>query len=134
MNLIGINSSINLKIKPYDIDVAGHVNNAVYIYWLEDLRCGLFNKFLPFEELLRKDIYLVVASTSIIYKMPLTFFDKPVGKIRIENYNRGIWILSAIIECDNKTAVKATQKCVMINIKSKKMIKPEVLKELQISE
>ncbi len=44
-------TEITFKIKPYDIDAAGHVNNAVYINWLEDLRVKLFSKIIPLESL-----------------------------------------------------------------------------------
>jgi acyl-CoA thioesterase FadM len=35
---------LSLNVNTYDIDVAGHVNNIVYIRWLEDMRNILYNK------------------------------------------------------------------------------------------
>ena len=87
----------DIEIKPYNIDSAGHVNNAVYIYWLEDLRTKLLEKILPREELLKRNFHLVVASTNIEYKMPLHLYENPVGKMKIDKYERGVLYLSIFI-------------------------------------
>ena len=113
----------NLEIKPYDIDVAGHVNNAVYMNWFEDLRIKLFEKIIPLKTLISKGLYPVVASTTIDYKRPLYLFDKPVGKIRIDKFEKGIWYLKILIELENKIVAKASQKCVLIDLKTHKMVK-----------
>jgi acyl-CoA thioester hydrolase len=86
------------EIKPYNIDAAGHVNNAVFINWLEDLRVKLFGNIIPLNKIINKGCHLVVASTAIEYKIPLYLFDKPVGKIRIEKFTKGIWYITADIE------------------------------------
>ena len=39
-----------LRVAGYDIDFAGHVNNAVYIRWLEDLRTVWMTRWVPLEE------------------------------------------------------------------------------------
>ncbi|HET54449.1 MAG TPA: hypothetical protein ENN33_04455 [Ignavibacteria bacterium] len=57
-----------LEVKTYDIDAAGHVNNIVYIRWLEDLRNMLFKKMFDFNNVLSKEYYPVVVSTNIKYK------------------------------------------------------------------
>jgi acyl-CoA thioester hydrolase len=114
---------VNLEVKPYNIDAAGHVNNAVYINWLEDMRIKLFQKIIPLDEIIKKGYHLVVASTTIEYKNPLYLFDQPTCKVRIEKYERGIWFISFIIELENKIIARAKQKCVLIDNKSKKMVK-----------
>lgn len=35
---------VPLFVNTYDIDVAGHVNNIVYVRWLEDMRNELFSQ------------------------------------------------------------------------------------------
>lgn len=113
----------DIEIKPYNIDAAGHVNNAVYINWLEDLRTKLFEKILPHEELLKRNYHLVVASTSIEYKKPLHLHEKPVGKMKIDKYERGIFYLSCLITLDKKIVAKVFQKCVLVNKYTQKMAK-----------
>lgn len=117
----------DIEIKPYNIDAAGHVNNAVYIYWLEDLRTKMLEKILSREELLKRNFHLVVASTNIEYKMPLHLFDKPVGKMKIDKYERGILYLSSLITLNDKLVVRAFQKCVLIDKTNQKMIKEKII-------
>jgi acyl-CoA thioester hydrolase len=117
-----ISISLKFVVKPYNIDASGHVNNAVYINWLEDLRDELFEKIIPINELISKGLYLVVASTIIEYKKPIFLFDKPEGTMRVDKYIRGIWYLSAEIELEGKIAAKVKQKCVLFDRETKKMI------------
>ena len=76
-------ASINFKIKTYEIDAAGHVNNIVYVKWLEDLRCKLFEQILPIDNLLYWNLYPVVTSTNIVYKKQLKLNDNLIGSISI---------------------------------------------------
>jgi acyl-CoA thioester hydrolase len=116
-----------ILIKPYNIDAAGHVNNAVYINWLEDLRTELLEKVLPHEELLKRNYHLVVASTNIEYKMPLHLYEKPIGKMKVDKFEKGIFYLSCLITLDNKIVTRAFQKCVLINKSNQKMVKHKII-------
>jgi acyl-CoA thioester hydrolase len=42
-----INSKIKLQVRFNDIDMAGHVHNAVYFYYFEIGRIDLFKKMIP---------------------------------------------------------------------------------------
>jgi acyl-CoA thioester hydrolase len=126
MNTVIINDQVKetfleLPVNTYDIDVAGHVNNIVYVRWLEELRVGLFNKYLPISSLLARDLFPVVASTNINYKKQLMLGDRPEGRIWIEKMYKGIFILKAEISADNSCIASATQKCVIINLKTNKI-------------
>lgn len=90
-----------LVVNTYDIDVAGHVNNIVYIRWLEDLRNKLFSQIQPLEKLLKANYYPVVISSDVKYKKQIKLFDKPIGRIFFENYANGIYTLKAEILVDN---------------------------------
>jgi acyl-CoA thioester hydrolase len=114
-------TEINFEIKPYDIDAAGHVNNAVYLNWLEDLRVKLFRELIPLDTLIKKNIHLVVAFTNIKYKVPLLFFNKPKGVMKVEKYCRGIWYLSAEFKTRNSVTTKAFQKCVLFDKRNNRM-------------
>ena len=116
-------TEINFEIKPYDIDAAGHVNNAVYLNWLEDLRVKLFRQVIELDTLTKNNIYMVVAFTKIKYKTPLFLFNKPKGIIKIDNYCKGIWYLSAVFKKENKITTEAFQKCVLIDRRNNKMIR-----------
>ncbi len=120
----------DIEIKPYNIDAAGHVNNAVYINWLEDLRTKLFDKILPIEILLERNFHLVVASTNIEYKKPLHLYEKPVGKMKVDKYERGIWYLSCMVKLNGQIIAKAFQKCVLIDKHTQKMVKDKIIHSL----
>jgi acyl-CoA thioester hydrolase len=103
------------------IDVAGHVNNIVYIRWLEDLRNELFSQVYDLQKLLEINHYLVVASCEMKYKKTIKLFDKPVGKILLHSYSHGLFVLKAEININNHIAFAATQKCVLMNLNNNKM-------------
>lgn len=126
------NSEVELSfdIKSYNIDAAGHVNNAVYINWLEDLRTDLLEKILPTETISNRNFHFVVASTNIEYKKPLHLYEKPTGKMKVDKYEKGIWYLSCVIKLDDKVIVKAFQKCVLMDKKTQKMVKDKVIRDL----
>jgi len=114
------NLSVELKpeIKTYDIDIAGHVNNIVYIRWFEELRTKIFNDFFNLQDLLSNNLYPVVVSTNINYKKYLKIFDKPVGTMSIEYCNHGIITLKTIIKRDQQIIALGRQKCVILNLKT----------------
>ena len=123
MESLGGFTEITFKIKPYDIDAAGHVNNAVYINWLEDLRVNLFSKIIPLESLAKRNIFLVVASTCIKYKAPLFLYNTPLGILKIEKYYKGIWQVSARFILNGRLIAEAVQKCVLLDRKNNKMFR-----------
>ena len=118
-----LNTAINFDIKTYEIDIAGHVNNIVYVKWLEDLRIKIFEKFFPVDKLLKEDLYPAVISTHIFYKKQLKITDKPTGHIEIENITHNIITLKFEFISDNKICVIAEQKCILMNIKNATMDK-----------
>jgi len=118
------------EIKTYDIDIAGHVNNAVYIKWFEDLRTKLFREYFDLPELLSNNLYPIVASTEIHYKKFLKLFDKPVGVICVESFNHGIFTLRMKISLNGKIAASGIQKCVLINLNKSEILKHKELQKI----
>jgi acyl-CoA thioester hydrolase len=130
-----VQTILELEIKTYDIDVAGHVNNAVYVQWVEDLRTELFNGHFNLPELIKKKLYPIVISTDIEYKKFLKLYDKPVGVMKIESLNHGIFTLQAEISVEGEIAASAMQKCVITDLEKSAMITgsqlQEIIKDLQ---
>jgi len=110
-----------LKVNTYDIDIAGHVNNMVYMRWLEDMRNELFSQIYPLEKLLEINYYPVVISTEMKYKRQIKLFDKPIGRIFLESYSHGVIMLKAEICINDDIAFTATQKCILMNLNTQKM-------------
>jgi acyl-CoA thioester hydrolase len=107
-NSENIYSELLLTVKTYDIDIAGHVNNIVFIRWIEDLRNELFNQIFPLKKLLEINYYPVVVSTEIKYKKQIKLFDKPVGKMELNSYSHGVLLFKTEITIDNYIAFIAT--------------------------
>lgn len=111
-----------LTIYPYDIDAAGHVNNVVYIRWLEDMRTKLISDICDFRGMYEDGYYLVVISTEIKYKKQLKIFDSPVGIMECSAYQHGILTLKASVKLKDSISATAIQKCVMVDLGTRKMI------------
>ena len=119
-----------IDVETYDIDLAGHVNNVVYIRWLEMLRTKLFTKLCLFNDLIRNNFYIVIISTNIIYKKQIKMFDRPVGWMEVKDIKHGIIYLEAIIKCDNRIAAVAEQKCVVMDLGTCKKVDVKTLDKI----
>ena len=118
------------EIKTYDIDIAGHVNNAVYIKWFEDLRIKLFIEHFNLPELLLNNLYPVVVSTEIHYKKFLKLFDKPIGVMCIECCNHGIITLKTEIRLNGNIAASGKQKCTLFDQNKSVVLNGKRLQEI----
>jgi acyl-CoA thioester hydrolase len=68
----------SITVRGYELDSYGHVNNAVYIQYLEHAR-WLFMKDLDFLEYINnEDLFLVVTETHIRYLREANLFDELV--------------------------------------------------------
>jgi acyl-CoA thioester hydrolase len=119
-------ATISFEIKTYEIDIAGHVNNIVYVKWLEDLRNRLFSQVLPVENLLEDKFYPVITSTIIRYKKQLKFGDKPIGTMNIENVKHGLMVLNFRFVNNGNICVYGEQKCVILNLRTGLMDKEKL--------
>ena len=135
MNLENVmyKASKDFEIKTYEIDVAGHVNNIVYVKWLEDLRNRLFEQILPVDNLLYRNLYPVVTSTNIVYKKQLKLGDRPSGFIWMEDIKHNIMKLKFNFIFNDIICAFAEQKCIIMNLRTGKMFK-EKLFTLEIHE
>jgi len=111
-------------VTTYDIDIAGHLNNVVYVRWLEDLRRIFFDEHYPVKNLLSLNLYPVIASTNIKYKRQIKLFDKPKGFMWLEKIDRIILKLKAEFTVNGSVAAFAEQKCVIYNLETSQIVKP----------
>ncbi|HEY9165315.1 MAG TPA: acyl-CoA thioesterase [Candidatus Kryptonia bacterium] len=116
-------TEIEFEVSTYDIDAAHHVNNIVYVRWLEDLRCKLLASRYPVEELLKRNLYPVVALTKIRYRNQLRLADKLEGIIWVESIEHGLMRLKAIFQKADLVIVTAEQECVLMDLQTGKMDK-----------
>ncbi len=119
MALAGFKSKI--EVKTYDIDVAGHVNNIVYVRWIEDLRSRLLETRFPTSGLLERHLYSVVTDTRIRYRNQLRLGDIPEGSIWIDSIRHGVMYLKVVFRKEDMIVATAEQSCVLMNLQTGKM-------------
>jgi thioesterase-3 len=84
-----VKTSIQIEVRPTEIDVMGHVNNAKYLEYMEWSREDWYNKAgLPFDVFTEMGIGTVTVNININYRkeaklgQKLTVFTEPIRKGR----------------------------------------------------
>jgi len=114
--------SLNLEIYPYQIDFIGHVNNSVYIQWMEIGRTKLLDAVgLPLPEIAKRGFLPVLVQTNITYKNPLYLGNEVQMKLWLSELRAA----SAIIEFhfyngDRTLVAEAQQKGLFIDTETKR--------------
>jgi acyl-CoA thioester hydrolase len=84
------------KIYTYHIDIVGHVNNIIYIQWMENGRMKLLEAMgIPITDLTQKHgIVPVITDTTITYKKPFFIHNSVKIELWVSKLNNA----SAILE------------------------------------
>ncbi len=81
--------TLDFKVRDYECDMQGIVNNSVYQNYLEHARHEyLLAKGVDFAELARQKINLVVLRAELDYKLPLVSGDEFYVDARVEQSSR----------------------------------------------
>ena len=99
---------IEFQVRDYECDMAGIVNNSVYLNYLEHARHQFVKTIgLDFKGLLDAEIFTVVAHADLSYKTPLRSGDSFTVKIRVEHSGvRYIFYQDIFRLPDNKLCLK----------------------------
>jgi len=78
--------ALEFKVRDYECDMAGIVNNSVYLNYLEHARHEFIQSVgLDFSEMLRAGIVAVVVRADLSYKTPLRSGDSFSVNLRVEH-------------------------------------------------
>jgi len=109
-----------IRVKTYDIDFIGHVNNAVYVRWLEDLRLHLLDTYYPLEEMTADHIAPIIVNTNVHYRQGIVLSDKHVtAQMWVKEFARATFLLEARFLVDGELKCTADQRGTFID--SRKM-------------
>jgi acyl-CoA thioester hydrolase len=117
-----LQASIQLKVRDYECDMQGIVNNAVYQNYLEHARHEyLLGRGLDFAEITRAGVHLVVIRAEIDYKRPLKSGDGFKVVSQLERVSRlKFKFRQQIVSLDEKqTYINACIFCASLNDKGR---------------
>ena len=120
---------LGLVVRMYDIDFNGHVNNIVYVRWLEDMRMVSFEKIVPMKSVLDQGQIPVLIRTDIRYKRPIKMFDEPKGAMWLNSFSKSSFTIDAEITVNNEVNAYAVQTIVFVNNSGKLIRLPEPVVE-----
>ncbi len=121
--------TLEMKVRDYECDMQGRVNNAVYQNYLEHCRHEfLLSRQLSFAEITRRGINLVVVRAELDYKAPLTSGDLFVVSLELTRVSRLRFAFKQEIHRsqDNRLILQATIIATGVNDRGR----PELPKEI----
>lgn len=120
---------LELKVRDYECDIQGIVNNGVYMNYLEHARHEfLLEKGVDFAELAKKNINLVVVRAELDYKLPLQSGERFwVGVNLLQSSKVRFDFLQEIYRSsDNKLALKAKITGTSLNERGRPYVPDEI--------
>ena len=117
-------TEMSMRVKTYDIDFVGHVNNAVYVRWLEDLRLELLDIYYPIEEMIAESFVPIIINTNLHYKQGIVLSDKIVtARMWMEKLERATFHLNAEVLIGDTLRCSATQRGAFVHSETMKIIR-----------
>ncbi|MGH1430140.1 MAG: acyl-CoA thioesterase [Neptuniibacter sp.] len=120
---------IEFKVRDYECDMQGIVNNGVYFNYLEHARHEfLLAKGIDFADLTAKKIHLVVVRSEMDYKNSLTSGDRFVVKVAVERISKvKFGFRQTVVRLsDEKVALEALVIGTALNERGRPFILPEL--------
>ncbi|MGB0204540.1 MAG: acyl-CoA thioesterase [Neptuniibacter sp.] len=120
---------VEFKVRDYECDMQGIVNNGVYFNYLEHARHEyLLAKGLDFADLTAKKIHLVVVRSEMDYKNSLTSGDQFVVQVSVERISKvKFGFRQRVVRLsDEKVALEALVIGTALNERGRPFILPEL--------
>ena len=102
-------TTTKLSVRTYELDSFGHVNNATYLQYFEVARCDwLKNAGLPFPEIQRAGIQIVIADATVKFLTPAFFTDELSITCWCDATTGASVSFSYMVECESRGVCIAT--------------------------
>jgi acyl-CoA thioester hydrolase len=94
--LSGFRFAHPVELRFRDMDALGHVNNVVFLTYMESARMAWWMKVTGRDDL--ADLRMILARTEVDYRSPATFGDRLVVGVRCASLRRASFVLEFRIE------------------------------------
>jgi len=124
-----IRFAIELKVRDYELDAQGVVNNAVYLHYLEHCRHEfLLSRGIDFNRYAREGIDLVVVRCELDYKAPLRGGDAFRVTLALERLSplRFVFLQEIRRQGDDRLVLAARTIGTALNAKGRPFLPPEM--------
>lgn len=120
--------TLDLKVRDYELDAQGLVNNAVYLNYLEHCRHEfLLAQGIDFVRLAREKVFLVVVRAEIDYKSPLRGGDEFQVRLDLERLSPLRFAFLQEIRCrDGRLILTARVIGTAVNDKGRPFLPPDL--------
>ena len=106
----------NITARGYELDSFGHVNNSVYLNWMEEARWQILREFELFDYFTTNNLLLVVIENYIKYIREVKIFDELMIKTNIEHISPYLIFDQKIYnKIDNLIAAKGYSRTLLID-------------------
>ncbi|MGC3947035.1 MAG: acyl-CoA thioesterase [Chryseolinea sp.] len=97
----------SIMVQPADIDAMNHVNNVVYVQWVQDAAAAHWNAYAPLE--IREKYNWVVLRHEIDYRNAAILHDELIARTWVQDYEgvRSTRIVKIYRKRDEKVMVEA---------------------------
>ncbi len=117
----------NFEVRGYELDSFGHVNNSVYLNYLEQARWEIIKKLGLYEYFKETENFLVVVEQNIKYIKEMCLFEKAFVITSFKR--RGFFLVfnHEIRNDEDEKICKAVVKCLFVDKKRNPLDIPEIL-------
>ena len=118
------------EVRGYELDSFGHVNNSIYLNYLEEARWQFLKEINLFEFFKSNDLFPVILETNIKYLHELKMFDSCIVNTEWSYRNQYIYTNHIIYrKTDNKKVCRSESKIAIISKERVIWDIPDLLKE-----
>ncbi len=119
----------NFDVKGYELDSFGHVNNSVYLNYLEQARWEIMRELGLYEYFKQTGSFLIVVELNIKYIRELCLFEKAVVDTSFKREGFFLVFKQNIRDENGEKISKASVKCLFVDKFRNPLDIPDVLTE-----